>query len=56
MYDVRPHIEFSVPAWNPRLTQDVEQLKKVQENFVRIMVGLEGNIQGQITRANSHFS
>ena len=37
---VRPHLEFSVPTWNPWLSKDVKKLEKVQEKFVKNVRGL----------------
>ena len=32
---VRPHLEFSVPTWNPWLRKDIEVIEKVQRKFIR---------------------
>jgi hypothetical protein len=39
---VRPHLEFSVPAWNPWLQKDIETLEKVQKRAVNMISGLQG--------------
>ena len=39
---VRPHLEFSVPAWSPWSVADKDLLEKVQERAVRMMSGLQG--------------
>jgi hypothetical protein len=39
---VRPHLEFSSPAWSPWLVGDREALEKVQEKAVKIVTGLKG--------------
>lgn len=38
---VRPHLEFSVPAWSPWLAGDREVLEKVQEKAVKMVTGLK---------------
>ena len=40
---VRPHLEFSIPAWSPWLVGDKEVLEKVQERAVRMVSGLQGS-------------
>ena len=37
---VRCHLEFSVPAWRPWQTQDIETLEKVQKRAVKMVSGL----------------
>jgi hypothetical protein len=39
---VRPHLEFSTPAWAPWLAGDREVLEKVQEKAVKMVAGLKG--------------
>ncbi len=39
---VRPHLEFSTPAWSPWLASDIEVLEKVQKRAVNMVVGLKG--------------
>ena len=39
---VRPHLEFSVPAWSPWSVADKDTLEKVQERAVRMVSGLQG--------------
>jgi len=39
---VRPHLEFSVPAWSPWLRGDIDQLERVQEKAVAMVAGLKG--------------
>jgi hypothetical protein len=39
---VRPHLEFSSPAWSPWLIGDREALEKVQEKAVKMVTGLKG--------------
>ena len=39
---VRPHLEFSVPAWSPFLSQDIQVLEKVQMKAVNMISGLQG--------------
>jgi len=39
---VRPHLEFSSPAWSPWLQKDVQLLEKVQERAVKMIGGLQG--------------
>ena len=39
---VRPHLEFSVPAWSPWSVADKDLLEKVQERAVRMISGLQG--------------
>ena len=38
---VRPHMEFSVSAWAPTLTQDIDILENVQKTAVNMINGLE---------------
>ena len=38
---VRPHLEFSVQAWNPWLVGDIELLEKVQRRAVSFVQGLK---------------
>lgn len=40
---VRPHLEFSTPAWSPWNIGDKEVLEKVQEKAVRMVAGLKGS-------------
>jgi hypothetical protein len=39
---VRPHLEFSAPAWSPWLQGDKDTLEKVQEKAVKMVAGLKG--------------
>jgi ribonucleases P/MRP protein subunit RPP40 len=39
---VRPHLEFSTPAWPPWSQTDKKMLEKVQEKFVNMISGLSG--------------
>jgi len=39
---VRPHLEFSSPAWNPWLARDIEILERVQMRAVKMVGGLAG--------------
>jgi ribonuclease P/MRP protein subunit RPP40 len=39
---VRPHLEFSSPAWSPWLQGDIDTLEKVQEKAVKMVAGLKG--------------
>jgi len=39
---VRPHLEFSVPAWSPWLKGDIDRLERVQEKAVGMVAGLKG--------------
>ena len=39
---VRPHLEFSVPAWAPTLTHDIDALENVQIKAVNMISGLKG--------------
>ena len=32
---IRPHLEYSTPAWNPWTRKDIQQLEKVQERALR---------------------
>jgi hypothetical protein len=41
---VRPHLEFSSPAWSPWLQGDKEALEKVQEKAIKMVAGLKGSI------------
>ena len=40
---VRPHIEFSTPAWNPLLKQNQEVLENVQKRAITMISGLNSN-------------
>lgn len=40
---VRPHLEFSTPAWSPWNNGDKEIIEKVQEKAVRMVAGLKGS-------------
>lgn len=40
---VRPHLEFSVPAWSPWTVADKDMLEKVQRRAVRMISGLQGS-------------
>ena len=40
---VRPHLEFSVSAWNPWLEGDIQRLEQVQMKVVNAISGLKGN-------------
>jgi ribonucleases P/MRP protein subunit RPP40 len=37
---VRPHLEFSVPAWSPWQRADIDKLENVQKKAVRMVSGL----------------
>ena len=39
---VRPHLEFSVPAWSPWLHADINTLEKVQQRAMTMVSGLQG--------------
>jgi len=39
---VRPHLEFSSPAWRPWLQKDIQLLEKVQMRAVKMVGGLQG--------------
>jgi hypothetical protein len=39
---VRPHLEFSSPAWSPWAQADIQTLEKVQEQALRWTSGLKG--------------
>jgi ribonucleases P/MRP protein subunit RPP40 len=39
---IRPHLEFSVQAWNPWLQKNIAVLEKVQERAVQQVNGLHG--------------
>jgi len=39
---VRPHLEFSSPAWRPWLRRDINLLEKVQQRAVNMVGGLHG--------------
>jgi len=39
---VRPHLEYSVPAWSPHYKKDKELLEKVQHRFTRLFKHLQG--------------
>jgi len=39
---VRPHLEFSAPAWSPWLQGDIDTLERVQERAVKMVAGLKG--------------
>jgi hypothetical protein len=38
---VRPHLEFSTPAWSPWAVGDKENLEQVQEKAVKMVAGLK---------------
>ena len=40
---VRPHLEFSVPAWSPWTQGDRETLEKIQKRAIRMISGLKGS-------------
>lgn len=40
---VRPHLEFSSPAWSPWLQGDKYTLEKVQEKAIKMVAGLRGS-------------
>ena len=40
---VRPHLEFSTPAWSPWTVADKDLLEKVQRKAIRQVTGLRGN-------------
>jgi hypothetical protein len=37
---VRPHLEFSVPAWSPWTAHDIENIESVQKKAVKMVSGL----------------
>ncbi len=39
---MRPHLEFSTPAWSPWLVSDIEALEKVQRKAVNMVTGIKG--------------
>ena len=39
---VRPHLEFSAPAWSPWLQGDIDTLERVHEIAVKMVAGLKG--------------
>jgi len=39
---VRPHVEYSVSAWNPRYIKDKELTEKVQRRFTKMINNTEG--------------
>ena len=39
---VRPHLEFSSPAWSPNTAADIECLEKIQKRAVNMVSGLKG--------------
>ena len=39
---VRPHLEFSAPAWSPWTKEDIDRLERVQERAVKAVSGLQG--------------
>ncbi len=39
---VRPHLEFSTPAWSPWLKGDIDVLESVQRKAVKMVAGLKG--------------
>jgi hypothetical protein len=39
---VRPHLEFSAPAWSTWLQGDKDMLEKVHEKAVKMVAGLKG--------------
>ena len=39
---VRPHVEFSTPAWSPWLQADVDCIERVQQKAVNMVAGLNG--------------
>ena len=39
---VRPHLEFSTPAWSPWLVADIEVLERAQKKAVGMVWGLKG--------------
>ncbi len=39
---MRPHLEFSAPAWSPWLQGDKDTLEKVQEKAVKMVASLKG--------------
>ena len=46
---VRPHLEFSSPAWSPWQRGDVHTLEKVQQRFIRAISGLTGTYEEKLT-------
>jgi len=50
---VRPHLEFSVPAWSPWTQGDKETLEKIQRRAVRMVSGLKGtSYEDKLTELN----
>ena len=46
---MRPHLEFSVPAWSPWLLGDVKTLEDVQISAVKMVSGLKSkDYQGRL--------
>jgi len=41
---VRPHLEFSTPAWNPHTEGDKKVLEKVQQRAVKMVSGLKSEV------------
>jgi hypothetical protein len=50
---VRPHVEFSSPAWAPWNRADIEKLESVQRRAVKLVAGLEANSYEEKCRALS---
>ena len=36
---IRPHLEYSVSAWNPILVKDMDKLEKVQHRATKLIPG-----------------
>ena len=47
---VRPHLEFSVPAWSPWLQGDKDILERVQQRAIGMVSGLKGTSYGEKLR------
>jgi hypothetical protein len=38
---IRPHLEFAVPVWNPRLKRSISQIEKVQRRATKSIYGFK---------------